>query len=98
MNAFLTNIRQINSDIHLLGIANPTNINILSSLTLTSGQPIIAIIDSNKILAFYLISNSGELYQVKGSVDLLFELTSLDDLSIKNLKKYNTIKYFLSSI
>lgn len=98
MKAFLTFIRIINNDIHMLGLSNPKNISCLDKIKLISGQPIVAIIESEILLAFYLISNDGSLYQVKGNNDLLFELDSLSDLTLVNICKYNAIRYFLCNI
>jgi hypothetical protein len=98
MKAFLTFIRTINNDIHMLGLSNPKNISCLDKTKLISGQPVIAIIESDVLLAFYMISNNGSLYQIKGNTDLLFELDALDDLTLVNICKYNTIRYFLCNI
>jgi hypothetical protein len=40
----------------------------------------------------------GNLYQIVGDNDLLFELDELTDLSLKNLQKYNLIRYFVSHV
>lgn len=103
MNAFITfcrqTIRQNNEkEIHLLGIKNPKNISVLEKFNLRSGQPIVCVIESFTIVAFYLISNSGELHQVYGSLDYLFEIDEIDDFCLINLQKYNYINYLLLEI
>ena len=96
MKAYLTFIRKINDDVHMLGISNPNNLHTLSNLNLISGQPIIVITESGNIVAFYCLNQDGELFQTKGNVDLLFELTEIQDLTLQNIKKYNTIKHILN--
>lgn len=103
MNAFITfcrqTIRQNNEkEIHLLGIKNPKNISVLEKFNLRSGQPVVCVIESFTIVAFYLISNSGELHQVYGSLDYLFEIDEIDDFCLINLQKYNYINYLLLEI
>lgn len=103
MNAFITFCRQTirqndEKEIHLLGIKNPKNISVLEKFNLRSGQPIVCVIESFTIVAFYLISNSGELHQVYGSLDYLFEIDEIDDFCLINLQKYNYINYLLLEI
>ena len=103
MNAFITFCRQTirqndGKEIHLLGIKNPKNISVLEKFNLRSGQPIVCVIESFTIVAFYLISNSGELHQVYGSLDYLFEIDEIDDFCLINLQKYNYINYLLLEI
>jgi hypothetical protein len=69
----------------MLGIDNPTNICDILFVNLISGQPIIPVLLNNKIVAFYIIDIEGNLYQIVGETDLLFELNQLTDLSLKNL-------------
>jgi hypothetical protein len=96
MKAYLTFIRKINDDIHMLGVSNPNNLHTILDLNLISGQPILVITESGVIVAFYCLNQSGELFQTKGNVDLLFELTEIQDLTLQNIKKYNTIKHLLN--
>lgn len=98
MIAFLTFVRKSDHDIHLIGIKNPTNIEILNDINLVSAQPVVCILDDEKIVAFYLINTNGDLLQVKGTRDLLFEVKELYDISFINIKKYNIIKNYLVTI
>jgi hypothetical protein len=103
MHAFITfcrqYVRQNNlTEIHLLGIKNPKNISVLEKYNLRSGQPIVCVIESSQIVAFYLIANDGELFQVYGSLDFLFEIEEIDDFCLVNLQKYNYINYSLLEI
>ena len=95
MNAYLTYIRKNDNYIHLLGLKNSANIFNLNSLNLISGQPVIVVIKNNIILSLYSINDSGDLFQIYGNVDYLFELDKLYDLSFKNIKKYNFIRNIL---
>ena len=96
MKAYLTFIRKINDDVHMLGVSNPNNMHTLSNVKLISGQPVLVITESGNIVAFYCLNPEGELFQTKGNVDLLFELTEIQDLTLQNIKKYNTIKHVLN--
>jgi hypothetical protein len=98
MKAYLTFTRRKENDVHMLGIENPSNICDILFADLRSGQPILPIILNNKIVAFYIIDVEGNLYQIVGEIDHLFSLDQLIDLSLKNLQKYNLIKYFVSQI
>lgn len=98
MKAYLTFIRKKEDDVHMLGIDNPKNICDVLFIQLKSGQPIISVIQNNKIIAFYILDVEGNLYQLLGDIDYLFELDEIIDLSLINLKKYNLIKYFVSYI
>ena len=98
MKAYLTFARRKEDDVHMLGIDNPTNICDILFANLRSGQPIIPVLLNNKIIALYIIDVEGNLYQIIGDIDLLFELDELNDLSLKNLQKYNLIKYFVSQV
>jgi hypothetical protein len=98
MNAFLTFSRHKNDEIHLLGIKNPENVSVLSSLKLRSGQPVICVIEKLKIIAFYLVDNEGGLHQVYGQKDYLFDLSEIDDFCLINLQKYNYIRNLLMSL
>ena len=98
MKAYLTFARRKEEDVHMLGVDNPTNICDILFANLKSGQPIIPILFNNKIIALYILDVEGNLYQIIGETDLLFELDELNDLSMKNLQKYNLIKYFVSQI
>ena len=70
----------------------------LEKFNLKSGQPIVCVIESFTIIAFYLIANDGELHQVYGSLDFLFEIEEIDDFCLINLQKYNYINYTLIEI
>lgn len=98
MKAYLTFVRKKENDVHMLGIDNPMNICDVLFIELKSGQPIIPIIQNNKIVAFYILDVEGNLYQLIGDIDYLFDLTELTDLTLINLKKYNLIKYFVSHL
>lgn len=98
MKAYLTFARRKENDVHMLGIENPINICDILFVNLRSGQPILPIILNNKIVAFYIIDIEGNLHQIVGDIDHLFALDELTDLSLKNLQKYNLIKYFVSQI
>jgi hypothetical protein len=95
MKAFLTFIRKCDQDIHMLGIKNPSNMNALEEINLISGQPIVSIIENNVIIGLYLIKINGEIFQVKGNIDFLFNLKEIIDISTVNVKKYNAIRYYL---
>jgi hypothetical protein len=98
MKAYLTFARRKEDDVHMLGIENPTNICDILFVGLRSGQPIVPVLLNNKIIAFYILDIEGNLYQIVGDHDYLFELDQLTDLSLKNLQKYNLIKYFVSHV
>ena len=98
MKAYLTFARKKENDIHMLGIENPSNICDILFANLKSGQPILSIILNNKIVSFYIIDVEGNLHQRVGDIDHLFELNELSDLTLKNLRKYNLIKYFVSHV
>jgi hypothetical protein len=95
MHAFLTFIRKNNQDIHMLGIKNPENIIELSKFNLKSGQPIIAVVIDKVLLSLYILDSLGNIMQIYGKNDSLFELNKIYDLSLVNLKKYNYIKTLL---
>jgi hypothetical protein len=98
MKAYLTFVRKKENDVHMLGIDNPVNICDVLFIELKSGQPVISIIKNNRIIAFYILDVEGNLYQLIGDIDYLFDLSDLTDLSLINLQKYNLIKYFVSHI
>ena len=98
MKAYLTFVRRKEDDVHMLGISNPSNISKIMFIGLRSGQPVISIIQNNKIIAFYIIDADGNLFQLIGDIDYLFNLNELHDLSIMNLQKYKSIKYFVSNL
>jgi hypothetical protein len=98
MKAYLTFARRKEDIVHMLGIENPSNICDILFVGLRSGQPIIPVILNNKIVAFYILDIVGNLYQLVGDKDLLFELDKLTDLSLKNLQKCNLIKYYVSHV
>lgn len=98
MKAYLTFVRIKEDDVHMLGIDNPENIQDILFIDLKSGQPIISIIQNKKLLGFYILDIEGNLYQLIGDIDYLFDLSELTDLTLINLKKYNLIKYFVSHV
>jgi len=95
MKAFLTFIRKHDQETHMIGIKNPDNINSLGEINLISGQPIVSILENDTLVALYLIKVNGEIFQVKGSIDYLFGLKEMTDISAINVKKYNAIRYYL---
>jgi hypothetical protein len=95
MKAYLTYIRKNENEIHFIGIENPKNSFSLGKLNLISGQPVLCVVQEHQIVAFYILSNSGELFQIKGDLDVLFGMKEIQDHSTMNVKKYNAIKYFL---
>jgi hypothetical protein len=95
MKAYITFVRKNDLDIHMLGIKNPTNMNYFDNLNLISGQPVISVIENDNIVGLYLIKINGEIFQIKGNIDLLFDLKEMTDISIINVKKYNAIRYYL---
>ena len=98
MIAYLTFIRKHEQDYHMIGIKNPININVLSEYNLISGQPIICILQTDKIISLYLISRTGNIFQVYGNEDSLFTLDNITDISFINIKKYNGLGYYLQII
>ena len=98
MKAYLTFVRKKENDVHMLGIENPKNICDVLFIELKSGQPIISVIQNNKLVAFYILDVEGNLHQLVGDIDYLFDLNELIDLSLINLQKYNLIKYFVSHV
>jgi hypothetical protein len=98
MKAYLTFARRRENDVHMLGIENPKNICDILFVGLKSGQPILPVISNNKIVSLYILDIEGNLHQIFGNNDSLFELDQLTDLSLKNLQKYNLIKYFVSHV
>jgi len=98
MNAFMTFIRSINNNLHMLGIKNPNNIDDLQKYNLISGQPVLCVLSNNQIQSLYIISRNGNVFQVYGEEDNLFSLDFLTDMSSINVKKYNGIGYYLQII
>jgi hypothetical protein len=98
MKAYLTFVRKKENDVHMLGIDNPENICDILFIDLKSGQPIIPVIQNKKLIAFYILDIDGNLYQLLGDIDYLFDINELIDLTLINLKKYNLIKYFVSHV
>jgi len=95
MKAFLTFIRTYEKDIHMLGIKNPNNIETLKEINLISGQPVVSILENDTVVGLYLIKLNGEIFQIKGDIDFLFDLKEMSDISSINVKKYNAIRYYL---
>lgn len=98
MNAYITFVRNINNNLHMLGIKNPNNINDLQNYNLISGQPVLCVLSNNQIQSLYIISRNGNVFQVYGEQDNLFSLDFLTDMSSINVKKYNGIGYYLQII
>ena len=98
MKAYLTFVRKKENYVHMLGIENPVNICDVLFIQLKSGQPIIPVIQNNRIIGFYILDVEGNLYQLLGDIDYLFDLNEMTDLSLINLQKYNLIKYFVSHV
>jgi hypothetical protein len=98
MNAFITFVRYINNNLHMLGIKNPVKINDLQKYNLISGQPVLCVLSNNQIQSLYIISRNGNVFQVYGEEDNLFSLDFLTDMSSINVKKYNGIGYYLQII
>lgn len=98
MNAFMTFVRSINNNLHMLGIKNPNNIDDLQKYNLISGQPVLCVLSNNQIQSLYIISRNGNVFQVYGEQDNLFSLDFLTDMSSINVKKYNGIGHYLQII
>jgi hypothetical protein len=64
MKAYLTFVRKKENDVHMLGIENPINICDVLFIKLKSGQPIIPVIQNNRIIGFYILNVEGNLYQL----------------------------------
>jgi len=79
----------------MLGIKNPNNVSFLEEINLISGQPIVSVLENDVIIGLYLIKINGEIFQVKGNIDFLFNLKEINDISTLNVKKYNAIRYYL---
>jgi hypothetical protein len=60
-----------NPDYSLLGLNSVDNLKILSDYKLRSGQPIVCVISSHKILGLYCVGMNGSLNQFYGSSDFL---------------------------
>jgi hypothetical protein len=95
MIAYLTFIRKNKDYLHLLGIKKPANIFSIQDLNFISGQPVIVTIKDDLISSLYLIAEDGELFQIYGTIDHLFETSILYDLTFKNIRKYNYIRNIL---
>jgi len=96
MKAYLTFLRKNELEHHALGV--DIKINVPDLYLRISGQPLLIISKDNSLLALYLISEDGDLNQVYGIEDYLFNIEFIHDLSSINIKKFNTIKYFLLSM
>ena len=96
MKAYLTFLRKNELEHHALGV--DIKINVPDLYLRISGQPLLIISKDNSLLALYLISEDGDLNQVYGIEDYLFNVEFIHDLSSINIKKFNTIKYFLLSM
>ena len=96
MKAYLTFLRKNELEHHAIGV--DIKINVPDLYLRISGQPLLIISKDNSLLALYLISEDGDLNQVYGIEDYLFNVEFIHDLSSINIKKFNTIKYFLLSM
>lgn len=93
MKAYLTFLRKHENEHHALGV--DVEITASDKYLIISGQPLLLVTKDHSLLALYLLDEDGDLNQVFGNKDYLFDLEFIQDLSIMNIKKYNTIKYFL---
>lgn len=96
MKAYLTFLRKNELEHHAIGV--DIKINVPDLYLRISGQPLLIISKDNSLQALYLISEDGDLNQVYGIEDYLFNVEFIHDLSNINIKKFNTIKYFLLSM
>ena len=96
--AFLTFIRRKNDDYSFLAIENPSNLISTKECFLRSGQPVVVIKESDKLIGLYIVSNNAELFQIYGEEDYLFFMKAINDLSLLNIKKYNFIKHILIEV
>ena len=96
MKAYLTFLRKNELEHHAIGV--DIKIDVPDLYLRISGQPLLIISKDNSLLALYLISEDGDLNQVYGIEDYLFNVEFIHDLSSINIKKFNTIKYFLLSM
>lgn len=97
MKAYLTFCRINDDKISFIGINKSINIDQLQTCNISSGQPIVCILN-DRLLGLYLIDNNGKLNQIYGDLDLLFQLKNLQDLSHVNLAKYNNLRHLLVKI
>lgn len=95
MIAYLTFIRKNKDYLHLLGIKKPANVFSIQHLNFISGQPVIVVVNDDLILSLYYIAEDGELFQIYGTIDYLFQSKTLHDLTNKNIRKYNYIRNIL---
>jgi len=98
MNAYLTFTRILNNEIHFIGLENPINANEIKNQQLLSGQPVLCVIENKKLLSLYLVRNDGFINQIFGEIDNLFQLNTIKDISLINLLKYNSFKFYLANI
>ena len=95
MIAILTFVRKTQDSLHFIGVKDPSNIKDIKIEDYISGQPICVVISNDIISSLYLLSNDGQLFQIYGKDDNLFDLNEIYDLTLINLEKYNVIKNFL---
>ncbi len=95
MIAILTFVRKTQDGLHFIGVKDPANIKDFHISSYISGQPICVVIDNNLISSLYLINNEGQLFQIYGKNDNLFDLNEIYDITLINIEKYNTMKNFL---
>lgn len=98
MKAYLTFVRKSKDDFHLIGLQNITYDLNWKNFDLISGQSVLSVIDEKQLLALYLIRNDGILNQVFGDIDYLFNINLIYDITLINLTKYNSIKFYLTNI
>ena len=97
MKAYLTFTRIIDNKLNIIGVDNSDNNIANKNCELISGQPIICVCDKSNLKALYIINESGDIHQCLGNDDLLFSIKTIKDISLLNIYKYNTIKFFLIS-
>lgn len=98
MKAYLTFIRISKDDFHLIGLQSISFDFDWKNFDLISGQSVICIIEEKTLLALYLIRNDGVLNQIYGNLDYLFDINLIYDITLINLTKYNSIKFYLTNI
>jgi hypothetical protein len=72
MKAYLTFLRKNELEHHAIGV--DIKINVPDLYLRISGQPLLIISKDNSLLALYLISEDGDLNQVYGIEDYLFNV------------------------
>ena len=98
MIAILTFLRKTSDSLHFIGVKDPININELHIENFISGQPICLVVDDQKILSLYLLDEEGQLFQIYGINDNLFDMSEIFDITLINIEKYNLLKNYLTNI